>query len=209
MEKKSKFSFGHILRKILGLEQDFISPVPEGTSANQVRAIEPTPTPTPQPNRIDFTGYKQVSGKPLTPPNQTFTDLLFKYFPKEATPAAAVTYGENGLYNPEALGGVNDNGTRDYGLMQINSGTFDGLKERRPDEMAAIGITKDTPYDILYDPEINMKVAQLVRKDEEWDQETYGENAGGDWNRWYGWREPPLGKGINLPEMLKKYKKKK
>ena len=168
----------------------------------------PSPTPTPIPQRIDFTDYTAKTlpkGLPQVPKN--LTDLFFQEFgsQNEATPAAAVTVGENAGFNTEAVGQNYDKAgnptTRDLGLMQINSGTFDGLKKRRPKEMEAIGIKTDTPYEVLFDPVINMKVAKLVRKDED----SAGQQP---FDQWYGWKNPPLGKGINLREMMKKLKKK-
>lgn len=165
-----------------------------GTVSAQVKRPQGT-------NQIDFTGYTQASGAPLPTPNQQTADLFFKHFgaDKMATAAAAVAYPESG-YRPNAVSGVNKNGTVDYGIMQINSGTFDGLKKRRPGEMAALGITAETPYDVLLDPNINMEVAKLIRKDEEWNQ-SQGYDVP-DFGQWYGWQESPKGRGINLQDML-------
>jgi len=189
-------------------DNSFKSPIP--IPAQNVLGAEssttPILTPTPEPQKIDFTGYTSKTlpeGKLPNVPSKDLTDLFFKNFgaDNEATPAAAVTVGENAGFDPNAKSGVNSNGTIDYGLMQINSGTFDGLKKRRPKEMAAIGITSDTPYEVLFDPDINMQVAKLVRKDEQWaGQKPY--------KQWYGWQDPPFGKGINLQEMIDKLNKK-
>lgn len=190
------------IANIFGLgKREIKSPIPDDVEI--ARAITPTPTPTPAPQqrKIDFSGYTQQNNLPLTPPNQKLTDLFFKNFPDEATPAAAVTYGENRSYNPRATN-INTNGSTDYGLMQINSKTFDDLLRRRPNQMKAIGINKGDPYDVLFDPDINMKVAGLIREDERANQRAYGKDNIQDWGQWYGWKEAPLGIGINLQKMI-------
>jgi hypothetical protein len=217
-----------------GRTEDLSPPINPIISPSPVQASPPTLTPTPTqpplpPNTLDFTGYKMSrpdwQGKEIAQPSKKLNDLFFKVFgpTNEATPAAAVAFGEGGDYNPDAEGinpaynfknkageNVFVPETTDYGVMGINSGTFDGLKKRRPEEMAAIGITKDTPYSILKDPETNMRVGQLVRKDEEWNQsQNYGNP---DFGQWYGWQGQNadgkwLGKGINLQEMIKKGEK--
>lgn len=152
-------------------------------------------------HKIDFTGYTQESGMPLPTPPKEYTELFFKYFPKEATPAAAVAYGENQTYNPKAVN-VNTNNTRDLGLMQINEATFRGLQTRPywKDRMKELGL-ENAPPEVLFDPEINLKVAKLIHEDETM--------AGAEpFSRWYGWREKPIGRGINLREMIKKTIKK-
>lgn len=197
---------------------NMVSPKPQklASSNGQVKgAIAPSPTPTPSPTmppeppRIDFTGYTQRSGQPLVEPPRKLQDLFFKYFPDEATPSAAVAYGENATYNPEAMNDKNLNGSTDYGLMQVNSKTFNGLKTRPywKDRMKEIGIEEDTqPEDVLYDPEMNLKIAKLIHDDETM--------AGAEpFQRWFGWMDKDdegkiLGKGINLREMMKKKKKK-
>lgn len=184
--------------------------IPSATPTPTLSPVIPTKTPARPvvsgPQKIDFTGYtsKTLPGGKLPEVPQNLSDMFFQVFggQNEATPAAAVTVGENAGFNPNAVGAMNQNGTTDYGLMQINSGTFDGLKKRRPKEMAAIGITADTPYSVLFDPLINMKVAQLVRKDEQW-------SGSQPFSQWYGWQDPPLGKGINLQERINKLKNKK
>jgi len=177
-----------------------LSPVPEGISLGEAGGKN-----IPKPF-FDFSEYKvnrpgfENTEIPQPPPEiaKTIWDV---FEPRnEATPAAAVAWSESG-YDPTAVGGPNPdyNQSYDYGTWQINSNTFNGLLERRPEEMKAIGAST---LEDLKDPNINARVAELVRKDEEWSGQQ-------PWTRWFGWQGKNdkgnyLGKDINLQEMISK-----
>jgi len=164
----------------------------------------PSTTPAPQvPGRtFDFSEYTiskpGFEGKTIPQPPQDIANIIWEIFGSrnEATPAAAVAWSENGLYNPNAVGAPNDdyNQSRDYGIFQVNSNTFNDLWQRRPVEMKQIGAYT---LEDLKNPLKNAQVSELIRKDEKW--------AGSiPWGRWFGWQPPPRGKGINLQEMIRK-----
>jgi len=173
-----------------------------------IRSVTPAPQ-TPQ-GMFDFSGYKiskpGFEGKTIPQPPQDIANIIWKMFGarNEATPAAAVAWAENGLYNPNAVN-KNFDGTVDYGIFQVNSATFNGLKTRPywKERMAQLGIGPNTqPEDVLFNPQINAQVAALIREDEDMAQST-------PWIRWFGGHPPPRGKGINLQEMINLIKKNK
>lgn len=205
------------LSKILALFQPkMMSPVVEeegqtlGAVDAKVRAPEPSAIPTPgatmadRGDTFDFSDYEirrpGFEGKTIPQPPANIADTIWNTFaPRgEATPAAAVAWSENGAFNPTAQG-VNSGGSVDRGIFQINDMTFNGLMKRRPKQMAAIGVHS---FDQMDDPELNAKVAELIRIEE-------GEAGSQPWGRWYGWQGKGkngnyLGKDINLQEMLRK-----
>jgi len=189
-------------------KKKFISPVPEDSVSKLESMVTPTPTPEPLPEgTFDFSDYEVrkpgFEGVEIPQPeNKEIGDAIWKVFgPRnEATPAAAVAWSESG-YDPTAVGqNYNEAGeptSKDYGNMQINDRTFNGLLQRRAPEMQAIGARS---VEDLKDPLINAQVGELVRKDEEW--------SGQDpFMRWFGWQGKNkegkyLGKDINLQEMI-------
>jgi len=190
--------------------QTKITPIPLGRgTATKVPLKRTTATPTPTPTapyvpNFDFTGYKiskpGFEGKKIPQPSPEIAKIIYEMFApsNEATPAAAVAWSENGTYNPNAVGINNDyNRSTDTGIFQINSNTFNGLLQRRPQQMKAIGAIT---IEDMKDPRKNAQVAKLIRLDEEWSKAQ-------PWSRWYGWQEPPLGKGVNLQEMIAKLNK--
>jgi hypothetical protein len=213
-----KAGLGAVADKIYGFMNPIINPISEVQASSDTNTIAPSPTVTPTPapivpQKIDFTGYTSKTlpeGKLPEVPTQDLTDMFFKEFgpQNEATSAAAVTVGENAKFNPKAIGQNYDEfgnpTSKDYGLMQVNDATFRGLltrpvwKDRMKKEF---GFDENTSPDVLLDPETNMRVAKMIRRDE-------NEAGTTPWNRWYGWQNPPLGKGINLQEMIKKLKNK-
>jgi len=129
--------------------------------------------------------YSQVVGKrkgfqPQQPPKQ-IADLLRKYFPNEATTAAAVAATENASFEPARADNVNTSGSRDRGIMQINEDTFNGLKQRQGAQLKKLGINS---FEDMYDPEKNMAVAKMIH---EGSQQANPKTAG--WGGWFGWQD--------------------
>jgi len=190
-----------------------VSPTLTPTSTATMKT-SPTPITTNNSNILDFSEYKikapGFEGKTIPQPPKNIANVIWKIFgpTNEATPAAAVAWAENAKYNPTAIGqNYNKQGkptTKDYGIWQVNSGTFDGLRTAPywKDRMATLGINENTPYTVLLDPNINAQVALLAHQ-----REIMG--GGIPWGWWYGWQPPPLGKEINLQEMINKLKKQK
>lgn len=77
--------------------------------------------------------------------------------------------GENLDYNATGVN-VNDDGSLDTGLFQINSNTFADFMKRKPERMAAYGITS---YNDMKDPFKNMLMAKIIF-DEQGQQAWYG-----------------------------------
>ena len=182
-----------------------------------------SPTPTPQsspyiPN-FDFTDYKArapgFEKTKIPQPPINVGNLIYQAFApsNEATPAAAVAWAENALSDINAIGQNYDPvtkapTTKDYGIFQVNSGTFDGLRTAPvwKEKMLALGIDQNTPYEVLLDPKINVAVAKLVHEREQ-------QGGAKPWSWWYGWQGKNadgtkyLGRDVNLREMINKLNK--
>lgn len=157
----------------------------------QAKMVSPTPTstptPTPSPTPYIFNFNNQVSkyldkynqpNKPTQPP-ENIGRIIRDTFGKDADKAALVAWSENASdpYNPAPRDNWNppnkDGHTSwDRGLFQINSDSFNGLMQRRPDEMKQAGVSD---WSDMYDPVKNAKVAKMI----------YDE---GGWGRWFGWQ---------------------
>lgn len=208
----------YIYRGVVGNIKPSNQKVKIVATASKNNQLTPTRVPTTTPTaiplqnhyvpRFDFRGYEirrpGFEGKTIPQPPPKIAKIIYETFAKtnEATPAAAVAWSENGTFNPNVVGEPNYNGTRDYGLFQINSGTLSGLLNRRPKQMAAIGVKT---VEDLKDPKKNALVAQLIRMDERW-------ASSQPWGQWYGWQGKNtegnyVGKDINLQEMINKLNK--
>lgn len=83
----------------------------------------------------------------VTPEEKAEGDLFDKYFGDEANIARAIAQAESGM-REDAISKPNWNGTKDYGLMQINSCHADKVGGN---------------LDALLDAETNIKVAKQIR----------------------------------------------
>jgi hypothetical protein len=86
-------------------------------------------------------------------PQASAGDLYDKYFGNEATLARAICKAENGTQEPGRVSKPNRNGTRDYGLCQINSIHADKVGGN---------------LEALKDPETNIRVAKQIRDGSGW-----------------------------------------
>lgn len=134
-------------------------------------------------NKVSYVTGKDKNGKDIISsnrpgfnPNQPPTnigEIIRKHFPNEATTAGIVAATENGQYDPRRPDNINpSDGSADRGIFQINSNTFNGLTQRRKDELKKIGVNS---FEDMYDPDKNAAVARMI-KDE------------GGWGRWFGWQ---------------------
>lgn len=131
--------------------------------------------------------YTQNGPRPNFQPDQPPADIgniIRHFFPKEATQAAVVAATENGTYDPKRPDNINKkDGSRDRGIFQINSGTFDGLMERQGDLLRANGINS---YEDMYDPWKNAFVAKLIKEGAAAYQPDINPNG---WTGWAGWQD--------------------
>lgn len=162
----------------------------------------PTMTPTPQPQGqvlgantvrqpnmdriLDVAKYQGVSDTPIPLPSQNIQDLIWEYFPNEATQAAVALAGENAGFKETASNWNNDN-TWDYGLFQNNSQTMNEMlnKQKYGRQLKEGGIFR--PEDVQGDPR-KSALASMVTRQYETDA-----NAA-PWAWWYGWQN----KGYNI-----------
>lgn len=176
------------------------SPTPTATPKPQTTTVKPniqstsrvlgtTSAGTYQPGEQNYMGVSRNTGnypKQIPEPPKAIADLIWKYFPQDATAAATIAYGENGAYNPNAKNIWNRNGSVDYGLFQTNSNTMNEMlmKNKYRNILNQYGIYK--PQDVMGDPEKGT-VAAMVTK-------MYEKDAGASpWSWWYGWKD----KGLN------------
>jgi len=169
-------------------EGKFISPV-----LGKEPPAFPAPTPTPKPDFVkprpefffEFDQYKPKDFPEVPQPSKKLAKLIFDSFPTEATAAATVAFTENGSYNPKATN-VNKDGSKDYGIFQINDGTFKDMMSKNPYKRL-LGEAGISSLDDLLEEEKNVKAAKVVKK--------YEEDSGAKpWSWWYGW----VNKGFNL-----------
>ncbi len=121
--------------------------------------------------------FKGKSTKKIPEPPTKIMDLFAKYFSGDEVRTAIVAFTESG-YDPTSIN-RNKNGTRDYGLMQINEKTFWETKAKSPRFFKARNI--NTLQDLL-DPEKNVATAYAVARYEE----RSGKKA---WSWWNGWQD--------------------
>ena len=162
-----------------------VSPVPEA-EANTTRVMFPTSTPsptsvpttTPTPKRTGLPeGVTSSQGIIPPPPPDEYSRIVDQIWGDSADKAKVVMWTENGGFRPDAIN-KNNNGTRDIGLFQVNTGTFDGFLKRKPRLMEQYGMRS---YDDLFDPVKNAQMAKLI----------YDEQG---WGAWYG----PGNKGFTI-----------
>lgn len=118
-------------------------------------------------------------------PNQPPADIakiIKKHFGDEYPTAVIVAATENGEFDPKRADNVNKNdGSRDRGIFQINSSTFNGLMERQGAKLKAYGIDS---YEDMYDPDKNAYVAKLIKEgSKQANPKTNG------WGGWFGWQD--------------------
>ena len=155
-----------------------VSPVPddEGTKVifptnTPTPTQMPTATPTPTPEKIQGLPDGVTSSQGIVPPAppEEYSRLVDGIWGDDAGKAKVVMWTENGGFRPDAIN-TNKNGTRDIGLFQVNTGTFDGFLKRKPKLMDQYGLRS---YDDLFDPVKNTQMAKLI----------YDEQG---WGAWYG-----------------------
>ncbi len=155
----------------------------------QAQAQEPIEN-IPENRILDVGKYQGASDSEIPLPSQEIQDLLWKYFPDEATASAVALAGENKGFNPNAKN-LNANGTYDYGLMQNNTATLREMlgKGRYGNQLREGGI--NAPEDVLGDAEKSILASKVTRQ--------YENDAGVDpWSWWYGWQN----NGYNInPEL--------
>ena len=112
-----------------------------------------TPTPTEAKNATQDDVEPPSWVKDKYPDNQIHEfdgsegDLFDKYFGSEANIARAIAQAESGM-NPGAVSEPNWNGTRDYGIMQVNSCHADKVGGN---------------LELLKDLETNLRVSKEIR----------------------------------------------
>lgn len=151
------------------------------------QAVESTPDPNFKfdygalPRDKDWS--QSVGPRPRFNPQQPPTNIaniIRKYFPTEATPAAAIAVSEDGGFNPRGQG-WNSDGSTDRGIFAINSNTFNGLMQRQGDVLKKAGINS---YEDMYDPDKNAFVAKLLKEgSQQFNPKTNG------WGGWFGWQD--------------------
>ena len=143
----------------------------------------------------DTTKYSKEAGNggQINQPPENVARLIDKYFPElpEATKAAIASDSES-MYNPQAQN-INDDGTIDRGLFQINNKTFQEYFSKFPKKMQEYGISS---YDDMYDAEKNTAMAALIVNSL---RTLKGDRVG--WEGWYG----PAGKGYNIYDLPDTY----
>lgn len=122
-----------------------------------------TPAPAPQ--------FRQTGKVPAPVPDYA-NSLIGKYFGGDADKAAIALWSENKTFDPRAVH-QNSNGTKDYGLWQINDSTFYDFQSRHRKKMEELGLNG---LQDLFDPEKNTRMAQLIQAEQ-------------GWNAWYGWKD--------------------
>lgn len=176
---------------------------PKSLGPKTVTAAEPSSTPfpsaTPMPapaSDDDFhfafealprdEGWSKNGPRPNFTPKQPPSDIakiIRDLFPDEATAAAAIAVSENGRYasGKDADNIWNKDGSIDRGIFAINSNTFNGLMERQPKKLQALGVNS---FEDMHDPRKNAEVAKLIRADaKQANPKTQG------WGRWFGWQD--------------------
>lgn len=162
-----------------------VSPLPDAT---------PRATPISQAGRgsidygtLDVGPYQGKSTTPVPLPSREIQNLLWEYFPNEATAAATVLAGENARFDPNAVN-RNSDGSIDYGLFQTNNQTIDELlgKPKFGDTLRGYGI--NNAEDVLGSIIKSIQAASVVR-DYESAPRWWGDTTGSaPWSRWYGWQ---------------------
>lgn len=154
----------------------------------QALPVQNVQRPSTQPQgTLDVGSYRGGSSTEIPLPSQDVQNLLWQYFPKEATQAAVVLAGENAGFNPNAVNPNND-GTYDYGLFQTNDKTINEMlgKKYFGDALRGYGINR--PEDVLGDILKSVQAASLVREYEKAPR-FWGDTQGSaPWSRWYGWQ---------------------
>lgn len=200
-----------LANEIKGLAQWKTEPQTMGAQA-PVNTPTPTPTSVPQsagqqplPIRI---AIPSANGPGETVVPQDIADILFRVFEpyKQATNAAEVMHhpmqvsglpeeiargkndfgnrGENPEFNPLAENTWNYDGSVDHGLMQNNSGTFDGMMEQPfwRNAMQKRGINS---FEDLLDPEKSAEMSLLTLMRGNWDRENQTMKENPKWTQWY------------------------
>jgi hypothetical protein len=165
---------------------------PASDSIGSKASVNPAPSTD---LKVDFTkfpndqnGAKRKGFVPSQPPSD-IAALIKKYFPDNYSQAVLVANTENAQYDSKRADNVNSaDGSRDRGIFQINSNTFNGLMQRAGNELKAAGINS---FDDMYDPEKNIFVARLIQQGAKAYKPDTNPNG---WSGWYGWQDT----GYNL-----------
>lgn len=127
-----------------------VSPLPEPTMASPLPQSTPTPTSIPTSTPVPTPTLRPDI------PKHGFESLIKKYFPQtEFNNAQNVAMGESS-FNPGVIH-PNSNGSKDYGLFQINDIHAPVIKK-------VFGYSMDD----LLDPEKNIKVASWLFRQQGW-----------------------------------------
>ena len=179
---------------------------PTGLGPKTVTAAQPSATPfpsaTPMPIQkpqgddgfvFDYNSlprdqeYATTGPRPNFNPQQPPSDigqLIRDMFPNEATAAALVAASENATFDSSREDNVNKkDGSRDRGIFQINSDTFNGLMERQGDKLRKVGITS---FEDMRDPKKNTIVAKMIKQGA---QAYRPDTNPKGWSGWYGWQD--------------------
>ena len=140
---------------------------PKAETKEPLAPMQPSPTPTSTPMPQPFpTPTLTPEGEKHTAPK--WKDLVSRYFPNEEVNNALNVMFKESSGNPTGTPNVNKNGSKDYGLMQIND-------IHAPEIKAKFGYTMDD----MLDPEKNIRVAQWL------------------WNR-FGWKPWSTAESLGL-----------
>jgi hypothetical protein len=149
------------------------------TAATPQSQYSPKPQVTPNLERVlNFAPHQTAKTRKIWEPPLEDKNLMFEYFPKEATSSAVAAFNES-MYNPLAEN-INTNGTVDRGYFQINEATFNELMQKYPNTLRKMGVSS---FDDMFDKRKNFAVAALLRSKLE-------DRAGKQpWTSWYGWQD--------------------
>lgn len=171
---------------VIGGSSQGTSVIPQ--SPTQVQASESIPE-----RILDVGKFQGVSPTEIPLPSQEIQNLLWEFFPNEATQSAVALAGENAAFNPTAEN-LNNDGSIDYGLMQNNDRTLEELlsKQMFAKRLHEAGIF--APEDVNGDARKSI-IASKVTRDYEDAPAFWGDTEGRpDWSSWYGWQN----KGYNM-----------
>lgn len=166
--------------------RDFLSSRFNRQNENVIAA--PTLTPTPiapkyPEGTLNFSPHQADTTRQIWEPPQEDKEMMFNYFPKDATSSAIVAFNES-MYNPEAKN-QNDNGTWDRGYFQMNDVAIQDLLKYYPNTMRKIGVNSfdDWQNSKWKDKKINFEVAKLYK-------EKFEDRPGlPAWSHWLGWQD--------------------
>jgi hypothetical protein len=140
-----------------------------GATESAIPKAEEKPKETKPAERVFETEkYKNPNVEPrfkvATPPAE-LSNLIWEFFPNDATRAAAVAGTEVPWYNLRQVSPPNKNGSFDVGAYQINSDTLADFMSRYPNTMKKMGVTS---IEDMKDPRKNIQMAKLLQGEQGW-----------------------------------------